>query len=329
MKKNQITMKYLLLVAGLFLICCVSAGQAKKDNIPGTTISTGEFVAEINGLKLWYKVCGKGPLCIFPTPGWGPSSELYFMRMKPLESMFTVVYLDTRGSGRSERPARNAYSMHDFAADIEGLRNHLGVGSVWLMGHSDGGLIILNYASEHADRVNGLILVDAPVGNTSQDSGRTNRMLLRKNEPWFDSAYTAFQKAPTSQEEFETSIRLILPFFFASVENLEKCRDVFESTSLSFDATQGRGQSDQSSVDLATFLPGMQIPTFIVVGLEDFICPPSAAEYFHREIPNSKLLVIENAGHFPWLEQPNAFFEGLRTFLPKLGYRQDWHANVR
>ena len=111
-----------------------------------------------------------------------------------------------------------------------------------------------------------------------------------------------------------------MPFFFSKVENLEKNQEVFEKIKLSFHAYQGRGQSDRSSADLATFLPEMEIPTLIIVGIDDFICTPSAAEYLHSEIPNSKLLIIENAGHFPWLEQPKQFFEGIRMFLPKLGY---------
>ena len=113
-------------------------------------ISNGQFTTQINGLKLWYKVSGNGPVCILPTPGWGPSSELYFINLTPLEEMFTMVYLDTRGTGRSQRPELNEYTMSNFVADIEGLRRHLGVESMWLMGHSDGGPMILNYAFKYS-----------------------------------------------------------------------------------------------------------------------------------------------------------------------------------
>jgi proline iminopeptidase len=283
-------------------------------------VRQGQFTAQINGLKLWYKVSGDGPVCILPTPGWGPSSELYFPDLTPLEEMFTMVYLDTRGSGRSQHPELNEYTMSNFVADIEGLRSHLGVETMWLMGHSAGGSMILNYAFGYRDRVAGLVLVDAPVGDTSKGNERMERMQLRKDEPWFDAAFRAFGQMPTTQEEFEAHNRAIMPFFFSSIENLARNRDVFDRTSLSFHATQGQGQSDGSSADLASCLPGIKIPTLIIVGIDDFICTLSAAEYLHREIACSKLLVIENAGHFPWLEQPEQFFGGMRAFLPKLGY---------
>jgi proline iminopeptidase len=310
-------------VVVLFLMCPVICQETFAGKGWKPSVSEGEFTAEINGLKLWYKVSGRGPVCILPTPGWGPSSELYYLKMKPLESMFTMIYLDTRGSGRSERPDPHAYAMQDFVADIEGLRRHVGVDTIWLMGHSDGGRMILNYAFEHSDRVKGLILVDAPVQDTSHGVEREKRMLARKDQPWFDSAFGAFHRVPTTQKEFDAYIRVISPFFFTSIENLEKNRDVFDSLTVSFDAQRGVGLSDQSSVNLETFLPAMKIPTLVIVGQADFICPPSASEYLHREIARSKLLIVEHSGHFPWLENPEQFFGGIQAFLPKIGYRKN------
>ena len=215
-----------------------------------------------------------------------------------------------------------AYSMRDFVADIEGLRRYVGVDTVWLMGHSDGCRMLLNYAFKYGDRVKGLILVDAPMQDTSHGRDREQRMLLRKNEPWFDSTFSAFHKMPATQKEFDTYVRTVAPFFFTSIENLEKNRDVFDKLTLSFDAQRGEALSDQSSVDLGAFLPVMRVPTLLVVGNDDFICPPSASEYLHREIACSKLLIIGNAGHFPFLEQPEQFFDGIQTFLSKLGYQR-------
>jgi pimeloyl-ACP methyl ester carboxylesterase len=52
----------------------------------------GGQTVEIGGVRLWYRVSGRGPVCLLPTPGWGPSSELYFLSLGPLEDLFTVVY---------------------------------------------------------------------------------------------------------------------------------------------------------------------------------------------------------------------------------------------
>jgi proline iminopeptidase len=312
--------KFLLFGMCLALFWQSGCQKTKISHANKTSISNGQFTAQINDLKLWYKVSGKGPVCILPTPGWGPSSELYFLDMAPMEEMFTMVYLDTRGSGRSQRPELNQYNMTDFVADLEGLRHHLGLKKVWLMGHSNGGTIVLNYAVTYPDRVLGLILVDTIVGNASADPDMPKRMQLRKDEPWFAAALKQWKKQPQTPEEFNAYIKGITPFYFYSVENLEKHQEVFERTTMSFDALQGQVYSESASKDLASRLSEIEIPTLIIVGVDDFLCGLSAAQPIHREIPGSKLLVIGKAGHFPWLEQPEKFFGGIRNFLPKLGY---------
>lgn len=320
MRTKTIFKYFILSVVCPTIFSLTGCNKTSKDLAKKTQISEGQFTAQINGLKLWYKVSGKGPVCILPTPGWGPSSELYFMNLTPLEEIFSMVYLDTRGSGRSQRPKLNEYNMSDFVSDIEELIHHLGVNKIWLMGHSNGASIVLNYAFTYPDHVNGLILVDATVGDASKDEELSNRMQLRKGEPWFNAAIEQWKKQPKTQEEFEIYMKTVLPFFFYSVENMDKHRDVFNKMSMSFHALQGQMHSEGSSEDIIPWLSEMDIPTLIIVGIDDFICPPSAAQFLHGEIPNSKLLVIEKAGHFPWMEQPKQFFGGIRNFLPKLRY---------
>ena len=55
-----------------------------------------------DGLSLWYKVSGRGPALLVPTPGWGASADMYMKSLTPLEKDFSLIYLDTRGAGRSE-----------------------------------------------------------------------------------------------------------------------------------------------------------------------------------------------------------------------------------
>src|SRR5262245_55475796 len=95
-----------------FVICFLAGtafswtgeGEDSRSEPPqGPCVENGEFTAELNGLQLWYKVSGAGPVCLMPTPPWGASSVMCFRTLKPLEENFTVVYLDSRGTGRSQR----------------------------------------------------------------------------------------------------------------------------------------------------------------------------------------------------------------------------------
>jgi hypothetical protein len=107
-------------------------------------LAQGDFTAELNGLKLWYKISGNGPVCLMPTPAWGPSSDLWFRTLKPLEKFFTMVYLDSRGTSRSQhaKSTRN-YTWDELVADLDALKTHLHQKRVLLMGHSEGGVQVL------------------------------------------------------------------------------------------------------------------------------------------------------------------------------------------
>ncbi|MCL7021340.1 alpha/beta hydrolase, partial [Vibrio vulnificus] len=74
-----------------------------------------------------------------------------------------------------------------------------------------------------------------------------------------------------------------------------------------------RGRADRP--DYLPLLPRITVPTLIVVGRHDAYTPVAEAELMHRHLPDSRLAVIEAAGHLPNLEQESAFNAALGDFL--------------
>ena len=74
---------------GLTLVRLLAGCRAEPQQAGATVsvvLANGEFTQELNGLKLWYRVSGSGPVCLMPpTPAWGPSSDLYFRTLQSLE----------------------------------------------------------------------------------------------------------------------------------------------------------------------------------------------------------------------------------------------------
>lgn len=283
-----------------------------------------EAIVNSQGLRLWYRVSGAGPICIMPTPGWGPSSDMYFQTLIPLETMFTLVYLDTRGTGRSERPMQSSdYSYDRFAADVDALRKHLGKDRVWLMGHSEAGRHALYYALQYPDHCAGLILLDAVSFQDEQSrQDMEARIQERQHEPWFDRAYQAFtsQEMPKSDADLVTLTQTILPFYYYDVANLERNAAHHAATSMSVDAFKGAAECQWNKTNLMSRLKEIQIPTLVVVGSHDFICSPLHAHRLHMAIVGSKFILIEKAGHFPWFEQPDQFFSKVKEGLAAVQY---------
>lgn len=279
----------------------------------------GEFTARLNGLNLWFKISGQGPPCILPTPGWGPSSELYFLSLTPLEEHLTMIYLDTRGSGRSQKPERSTdYTLADFSADIEALRQHLGLQKAWIMGHSRGGIHALHYALHHPTACIGLLLLDPSAERDDYAATDAHtRMEQRRNEPWYERARQAFddRTLPPDDAAFAHKMGEFLEFYFYDLANMERAASVFSAISFSVAARKGAQDSIAGQYGLLERLSAIDLPTLIVVGEDDFICSPLQAERIHQRIAGSRLQILPQAGHFPWLEQPEAFFAAVSQFL--------------
>lgn len=280
----------------------------------------GEHRTHLNGLNLWRRVSGRGPVCLAPSPAWGASSDYLFRTLSPLDAFFTMVYLDTRGTGRSQCPETpEAYTWPNLTADLDALRRDLQQDRVWLFGHSYAGAQAMQYALEHSDHVEGLILVDThPADDSEFQDDLTARRQARQQEPWYLEAARGWEMEPRTSAELEQMLQICLPFYFADQKNLKRNAPAFAAMTASIPAWQA--ESQRSPFSLVDRLPEIRVPTLIVVGTDDFICSPRQARRLHQGIPNSKLLLIEAAGHFPWMEQPEAFYDGLQGFLPALGY---------
>jgi proline iminopeptidase len=320
----MITRAILVCVLATAALGLARVAPSRAEPTRKAALENGEFTAKLNGLKLWYRVSGQGPVCLMPTPGWGPSSDLYFRTLKPLEKSFTIVYFDTRGTGRSDRPkAATEYTWVHLVADLDALRAHLKQDRVWMMGHSEGGMQIMHYACRYPDRVRGLILLATMAVMRPADPSIIARAMRRKDEPWFPEVMKAYQVGlPKTDEEMAVQQKKLLPILWADPARIEKHQEHFAATSMSIEARRGTEASRSQGFDLTAELRRVRAPALIVAGDKDILCPPAAARQIHLSLPNSKLLLMEDCGHFPWLEQAAEFDAQAPQFLEVLGLRQ-------
>ena len=314
-------MKTLLLSIALVSIALsASFGQTKAYvHTVDTVLAPGEHYATLNGLRFRYAVAGQGPVCLMPTPGWGPSYDAYLLAMKPLERYLTLVHLDTRGTGKSQRPpTRNDYTLDQFMADMTALQTYLNQPKVWLMGHSQGGYLVLRYASLYPDRCRGLLVIDGTAGKDSVYQADFEQQLLkRQDEPWFKSAY---KTGVDESKPMSKRLNLAMPFYFHDARNMPAAMAILGKSSQSVQAYQGFTTSKMGDTFLLPTLHHITAPTLVVVGDDDFICPvDSQAKRIRAAIPNADLVIIPEAGHFPFLEQRDRFFAETESWLARQG----------
>ena len=76
-------------------------------------------------------------------------------------------------------------------------------------------------------------------------------------------------------------------------------------------------EGELASYNVVPRLGEIQVHTLILVGRDDFVTPPSQAEKLHKGISNSELVIFENSGHFPFLEESDAFFKTVRDWIKR------------
>lgn len=268
----------------------------------------------VNGLKLWYTTRGRGPVCLVPSPGWGYSSDLYQRTLLGLADDLTLVFIDSRGCGRSQQPAATtSYRFSDFAGDLDGIRHALGEEKVWVLGHSHAGVMAMRYAADFPERVSGLILAGTYAETDAEyEADVAARKKKRSHEPWYKEVdWSALGTA----RELTEGLRAAMPLYFHDYAKMTAALPDIESSTCSIHPYLGWRDSESFGAHELERLSRIKCPALLVVGEDDFVCSPLNSKRIQDRVAGSEMSVIPRCGHFPWIEQPEAFFPVVRDFL--------------
>ena len=283
-----------------------------------------DHTVTLNEVDIHYRTIGEGPVLFLVSPGWGVASGYLQRAFSSLAKQLRLVFIDTRGSGLSGRPA-NPMRMGsvDMANDLEALRAHLGLSEISILGHSNSGAIALAYAARYPDRVSKLVLIDSQVLGLNATADTQRILQNRATDPRFKEAtrivstFFAGQMNPAaSDNSLEAFIAQVLPLYLHSPEKSLPLAQEQLSGPISSYAFVSQFAADAAfPIDQTKSLSAIRAKALIMVGRHDYICPVALSERLHEGIPESRLVIFEESGHLPWLEEPNAFFAELERFL--------------
>ncbi len=269
-------------------------------------------------LRLRVRVAGSGPPLLFTSTGWGASADLYIATMPELAERFTVAWIDPRGTAQSDRPQEGDYTFGSFMNDFDAVRHALGWNASWIGGHSMGGYLAQLYAATYPDRCTGLLAICTYGAMDDQFQHEVQaRIKRRSHEPWYEASSPAFEREIFTDDDLATYLDDILPFYFLDQDVMEQQRPAFRETTFSVNAIKGVYASNTDHSVLAK-LKGIDVPSVIVVADGDFICSPPLGQLIHLALRGSKLVLIENSGHFPWIEQRDLFWSSVDSALDAL-----------
>jgi proline iminopeptidase len=294
--------------------------EAWSANATDPKLAIGPHQAELGDVSLHYVVAGHGPLVLVTSPGWGIGS-LYLQRgLAPLEKTFTVLYFDTRGSGGSSKPADpKQMSTAVMADDIDRLRSYLGLESINLIGHSNGGAIALDYAVRYPQRLKKLVLIDPEVLDDRESKATQRYLALWRDDPRFKLAVDEAETDPPvdTDAQFEADFQKIGPLYFSDpTRYLPIFEQQYEGTHLFVFAEKNQDAADKLAPRYQSReYDKVRAKTLIINGTLDFVCPVEVSERMHSGIVGSTLSLYANIGHFPYIEDPTRFFSEVAQFL--------------
>jgi pimeloyl-ACP methyl ester carboxylesterase len=274
-----------------------------------------------DGRKLTYRRMGTGPVLVCHPGGPGFSSS-YFADLAGLWEQFTLVMLNPRGTGGSDRPSDpRAYQIDDYVADVEELRLHLGEERLLLLGHSHGSVVAQAYAAKHPARVRRLVLASALARfGPEQEAAMRAGMDMRSGQPWYPDAVAALDEEQeakfTTDQELAALFFREFPLYFARYGEAEAgYADTLRADTINADTLLLFNREIFDTFDLRDRLPGITAPTLVITGEDDFICGPVCASEISAAIPDARQVIVGDSGHMVFVEQPQAFHDEVADFL--------------
>jgi len=258
----------------------------------------------LGGIKVRYLESGKGNnRHILFIHGLGSASDRWMKIPDTLSSDFHSVAIDLPGFGESDKPANMKYTIDQFRNFIILFLKEVSIndGQTRLIGHSLGGYIASEIAIQNQSQVNQLVLIDSS-GMLNKSTPILEEYLNVAMNPTKDNVKKVFEKMVADPSRVPSQL---VDGFIRRI-NMPNAKYAFKST---------LANSTKIQIGLDRLRQIINIPTLILWGSHDKVIPLEHSKFFNDSIVNSRLEIIDDAGHAPFAEKPEQVCEILRDFL--------------
>jgi len=319
-------------ILGSFFILCIacfshtyaqapllSDSDNKVNELPFTT---KELFVKTDDAQIFCRVIGNGNPIVVIHGGPGLTQDYLLPQMAKLAKNNRVIFYDQRGCGQSSGEINaDSIRIETFMNDLESIRKAFGYSKITILGHSWGGFLAMEYAIEHPESVQNLILLNSCPAS-SEEYNLFLQEYMKRLAPFQDELNSI-----TESDKFVEGDPATIEKYFRIIFRTY-CYDPIKANYLDLrmspkafiDGTKVSKIFNQNILtkpfSLHEQLKKIQIPTLIIHGDFD-VAPYAGAQKIHESIDNSKYILIKNCGHFPFVESPDEFFEALGRFLDK------------
>lgn len=290
-----------------------------------STIASKEGYIPFRGYQTWYRIVGEqtspGKLPLLCLHG-GPGATSYYL--EPLAGMADtgrqVIFYDQIGCGRSDQPSDpSMWTVDLFVAEVQAVRDALGLDHVHILGQSWGGMLLMEYALTQPQGVASLTLASTASSLPAWIS-EANRLVAELPEDVQETLRKHAAAGTFDDPEYVTAGEV---FYRRHVCRTDPWPEYFTLTNDNLRAevyntmwgpSEFHATGTLRDWDVTDQLGKIAIPTLVTCGRYDE-ASPALAEMIQRGIPNAQLAVIEDASHMAHGEQNEEYLRVLTAFL--------------
>ena len=250
----------------------------------------------VNGFNVAYARVGKGEKVAVVCQGWATNFEMYEIVANAISDDYEVILFDFPGFGKTPEP-EESWSVDEYASFFIDFLRALNVEEVTLIGHSYGGRVIIEVASNDAfkERVQQIVLIDS-----------AGVMPQRSNFAKFKTAtFKAWKKVVTFP-----AIHSLFPEVIDYWISKKGSEDYRNATPVMKGALVKAVNYNQKHL-----MASIDAPTLLIWGENDGATPVSDGKIMEEEFQDASLVVMKGVGHFSYAEDPQEFVTILRAFL--------------
>ena len=241
-------------------------------------VSTG--MAPVNGIEMYYATYGAGDPVLWIHGGLG-NADIWSAQVADLMKDHLVIVADSRGHGRSTR-TEEPFGYDLMASDYLALLDYLKIDKVDLVGWSDGGIIGIDIAMTHPERLDHLFAQAANITTDGVDPSVAEDKVFGEYIAWMGEEYGKMSPTPDQFDAFVTQISEM----WATQPNWT-------------DAQVGK----------------ITVPTAVVAGEYDEAILRPHTEHIAAVIPGSKLVILPGVSHFAMLQAPDEYNAAVRALI--------------
>lgn len=241
-------------------------------------VATG--TAPVNGIQMYYATYGAGNPVLLIHGGLG-NADIWSNQVVDLMKDHLVIVADSRGHGRSTRTAE-PFGYDLMSSDYLALLDYLKVDKVDLVGWSDGGIIGLDIAMHHPERLKHLFAQAANITTDGVDPGVMNDKVFGQYIDWMGKEYVKLSPTPDQYDAFVTQI-----------------------------SAMWATQPNWTDAEVAA----IKVPTVVAAGDHDQAILRAHTEKIASLIPGAKLVILPATSHFAMLQAPKDYTAAVRALI--------------